>query len=101
MQRALQRVDDGWRLAGLVVEQIDRMTRVVPQQVIGPAARLALEVDVLAPEEERLHDEMLELELAFLDAIRDPLMRGIEPARMARHRDLLGRFLRLVNLARV
>ena len=42
------------RLAGLVLEQVDGVARVVPQQVIGPTAWLAKRVLVLAPEEERL-----------------------------------------------
>jgi hypothetical protein len=58
-----------------MMQQIDGVTRVVPQQVIGPAARLALEIDVLAPEEERLHDEVLQLELAGLDPLVHPLVR--------------------------
>src|SRR5688572_3460676 len=69
--------------------------------MIGPAPGLALEIDVLAAEEERLHDEVLQLELALLDAVRDALMRRIEPARVTRHRDLLRGLLRLVDLARV
>src|SRR5690606_30729806 len=65
--RALQREYVRRILAGLMVEEIDGVAGVVPQKVIRPAARLALEVDVLPAEKERLHDEVLELELAFLD----------------------------------
>ena len=73
MQRPLQRVHDRRHLARLVVEQIDGVARVVPQQMIGPAARLAFEIDVLAAEEIRLHDELLELQLALLDSVVRPI----------------------------
>ena len=99
--RPFERVDLLRDLAGLMMQQVDGVTRVVPQQVIGPAPRLALEIDVLAAEEERLHDEMLEPELAGLDPLVHPLVRRIEAARMTGHRDLAARLLRRGDLARV
>ena len=52
------------RLAGLIGEQIDRMRGVVPQQMVGPAARLALGVHVRAAEEIGLHVHLLDVEFA-------------------------------------
>ena len=69
----------------------------MPQQVIRPAARLAFEVDVLAPKEERLHDQLLELQFAGLDTLVHPLMRRIEPPGVPRHGDLAGGPLRSVD----
>ena len=63
MLRPLHRVgaDDPARLIG---EQIDRVRGVVPQQVVGPAARLALGVHVLAAEEIGLDVHLLDVEFA-------------------------------------
>ena len=49
------------RAAGLVREQVDRVGGVVPEQVVGPAARLAEGVHVPAPEEVGLDVQLLEL----------------------------------------
>ena len=48
----------------LVREQVDRVRGVVPQQVVGPAARLAERVHVGAAEEVGLHVHLLDVELA-------------------------------------
>ena len=40
----------------------------MPQQVIRPAAGLALRIHVGAPEKERLHVEMLQLQLTGLES---------------------------------
>ncbi len=55
-------------LAGLVLEQIDGVAGMVPQQMVGPAARLAQRIHVLAAEEIGLHVHLLDVELARPDA---------------------------------
>jgi hypothetical protein len=60
----------------------------MPQEVIGPRPRLAERVHVRAAEEVRLHVHLLDVELARLDLVVNPLMAGIEAARMAHHGDL-------------
>jgi hypothetical protein len=95
MQRPLHGMDIARRLARLVLEQIDGVAGVMPEQMIGPASRLAFEIDVLAPEEESLHNQVLQLQLAGDDAVMYPLMRWIEAARVPRHRDQSGCLLRI------
>ena len=90
VDRSLHRVAFRDRLAGLVVEEVDRVGGVVPQQMVGPAARLAGGVDVLAAEEIGLHVHLLDLQLALLDPLVDPLVAGIEAAHMAGHGDDAG-----------
>src|SRR6516164_3459 len=85
--RALHRVAIGNRLAGLVLEQVDGMGGVMPKQMVGPAARIARRVDVLAAEVVGLHVHLLDLELALLDALVNPLMARIEAAHMPAHGD--------------
>ena len=85
MDRALHRVAVGDVLAGLVLEQVDGVGGVVPQQMIGPAARIAGRVDVLAAEEIGLHVHLLDLQLALLDLLVDVLVARIEAAHMAAH----------------
>ena len=77
-------------LAGLIGEQIHGVAGVVPQQMIGPAARLAERVGVGAAEEVGLHVHLQDLQFAGQDAFVDPLMTGIEAARMAGHGDDAG-----------
>jgi hypothetical protein len=55
--------------------------------VVGPAARIARRIDVLAAEEVGLHVHLLDLELALLDALVNPLMARIEAAHMPTHGD--------------
>src|SRR5262245_10156002 len=90
VDRALHRVAVGDGLAGLVLEQVDGVGGVVPEQMIGPAARIAGRVDVLAAEEIGLHVHLLDLELALLNALVHPLVAGIEAAHMAAHGDDAG-----------
>ena len=59
-------------LAGLVREQVHGVGGVVPEQVIGPAARLAQRVHVGAPEEVGLHVHLLDVQLAGLDPAGAP-----------------------------
>src|SRR5690606_30183106 len=51
---------------------------------------------VLTAEEERLHDQMLKLQLAGNDLVVNPLVRRVEAARVARHRNQPGLALHLV-----
>ena len=72
--RALDAVGLHDLAAGLVCEQIDRVRRVVPQQVVGPGARLADRIDVLAAEEIGLHIHLLDVQLAGDDLVVYPLV---------------------------
>ena len=74
MDRPLHRVAIGDVLAGLVLEQVDGVGGVVPQQMVGPAPRVAGGVDVLAAEEIGLHVHLLDLQLAGLDLLVDVLV---------------------------
>ena len=71
----------------LVLKQIDGVTSMMPEQMIGPAARLAFEIDILPSEEESLNDEMLQCQLAGHYLVVYPLMRWIKAARVAGHRN--------------
>jgi hypothetical protein len=64
VDRALHGVGLHDGAAGLVGEQVHRVRGVVPQQVVGPAARLAQRVHVGAAEEVGLHVHLLDVELA-------------------------------------
>jgi hypothetical protein len=75
-------LDDPARLIG---KQVDRVGRVVPEQVVGPRARLALGVDVPAAEEVGLHIHLLDGEFAGPDPVVHVLVRGIEAAGVAHH----------------
>ncbi len=77
-------------LAGLMQEEVHRVGRVVPQQVVRPAARLAEGVEVLPPEEIGLDVHLAQRQPAALDPLADPLVGGIEPPRVAGHRDEAG-----------
>jgi hypothetical protein len=67
---------------------------VVPQQVVGPAARLAQRVHVAAAEEVGLHVHLLDVELAGSDLLVDPLVAGVEAPGVAAHGDQAGDFSR-------
>ena len=90
IDRTLHRIGGDDRAARLVGEQVDGVGGVVPQQVVGPAARLAQRVGVGAPEEVRLHVHLLDLEFAGLDALVDPLVARVEATRVSAHRDQPG-----------
>ena len=87
--------------AALVREQVDGVRGVVPQQVVGPAARLAERVHVAAAEEVRLHVHLLDLEFAGDDALVHELVARVEAARVAAHRHAPRRLLRLDDGLRV
>src|SRR5215472_4697659 len=85
MDRPLHGVAVGDGLAALVLKEIDRMGGVVPQEMVGPAARIAGRVDVPAAKEVGLHVHLLDLELALLDLLVDVLVARVEPPHMAAH----------------
>jgi len=62
----------------------------VPEQMIGPAPRLARRVHVLAPEEIGLHIHLLDFQFALLDALVHPLMARIEAPHVPGHGDDAG-----------
>ena len=72
--RALEGRDSIGDRTRLVLKQVDGVGRVVPEQVVGPAATFAEGVLVFAAEEERLRDEVLEFQLTGLDLVVDPLV---------------------------
>jgi hypothetical protein len=86
MQRTLHATRYGDVLTRLVAEQVHGVAGVVPQQVIGPAARLAQRIHVRAAEEVRLHVHLQHLQFAGLDLPVDPLVARIEAARVPGHR---------------
>src|SRR5438477_11705497 len=85
MDRSLHRVNLRRDFAGLMLEKIDGVAGMMPQQMIRPASRFAFRVHIGSPEEECLYNEVLDFEFAFLDLLMDPLMARIEPARMPGH----------------
>src|SRR5688572_18156249 len=90
MHRALDGARDAGGFTGLILEQIHGVAGVVPQQVVGPAARLAERIHVGAAEEVRLHVHLLDPDLAGQDLLAYPLVRGIEAPRMTTHADEAG-----------
>ena len=84
---------DLWLLPGLILEEIDRVAGVVPQEMVGPAARLARRVHVGAAEEIGLDIHLLNLDLAGLDLLVNILVARIEAADMAAHGDDAGLLL--------
>ncbi len=101
MDRALHATCNRGLLAGLVLEQIHGMRGVVPQQVVGPAARLAQRIHVGATEEVSLHVHLQHLQFTGHDLLADPLVAGVEAARVAAHRDEPGALLRFQGLFRI
>ena len=87
MNGALDCIAVGDGLCALILEQVYRVSCMMPQQVIGPASRIACGVDVPAPEEIGLDVHLLDAQLAFLDPLVDPLMTWIEAAHVPGHSD--------------
>ena len=81
--------------AGLVLEQVDGVAGVVPEQVVGPAPRLAEGIHVGPAEEVGLHVHLQHPQLAGRDLLVDPLVAGVEAAGVAGHRDEARVLLRL------
>jgi hypothetical protein len=75
----------GNRRLGLVREEVDGVCRVVPQEIVGPTSRLTQGIRVGASKEIRLYVHLLDGEFVPHDALMDPLVRRIEPARMSHH----------------
>ena len=100
MDRPLHRVgtDDG--RATLVGEQVHGVRSVVPQQVVGPAARLSQRIDIAAAKEIGLHIQLLNVELAGLDFLMHPLVAGIEAPGVTGHRDQATALLQRNHLLR-
>ena len=69
------------------------MRGVMPQQMIGPGARLAERVHVGAAEEIGLHVHLLDMEFTFKDAPAHELMARVEAAGVADHGDEPGLLL--------
>src|SRR4051812_13627184 len=90
MNRALHRVNFGSDLSGLMLELVDGVTCVVPEEVICPTSGFAFRIDVGSAKEERLDHKVLKGEFSFLDSIVYPLMAGVESTRMAAHRGETG-----------
>ena len=63
------------------------MGSVVPQQVVGPATRLAQGVHVGAAEKVGLHIHLLNVEFACFDFVMHPLMAGVEATGVTAHGD--------------
>ena len=82
--------DDG--TTRLVCKQVNGVGRMVPQQMIGPAASLAQGIHVGATEEVSLNIHLLNVELACFDFLMDPLVAGIETTGVTAHGHLT-RFL--------
>ena len=93
------RLHDG--AAGLVGEEVDRVGGVVPEQVIGPGARLAGGVHVLAAEEVGLHVHLLDRCFTGGDLAVDVLVGRVEAARVADHAGEAGLLLGLEHGLRV
>src|SRR2546430_15474178 len=85
MDRALHSIAVVHWLAALILKQIHRVGRVMPEEVIGPAARLAGCIDVGTAEEGRLHVHLKDLQTALLYPFVNPLVTWIEPAHVPGH----------------
>ena len=92
VDRALHGVGFDNRAAALVGKQIDRVRRVVPQQMVGPAAGLAERVHVGAAEKVGLHIHLLDVEFARFDLVVHILVAGVEAAGVAAHGDQAAAF---------
>src|SRR5271166_335197 len=90
---ALKRIGLHDRRAHLIGEKVDSVRRVMPEQMVGPGARLAERVHVGAAQEVGLHVHLLDMELAGRDLLVDVLVAWIEAARMTDHRDESGLLL--------
>ena len=94
MRRALQAEDLTGDLAGLIHEQVDGVAGVVPEQMIGPRARLALGVQVGTAEKVGLRVHLLDIEFARIDPVLDVLVAGIEATHVPDHPHNAGALLR-------
>ena len=81
----MQRIGLDDRAAALVRKQVHRVGGMVPQQVVGPAARLAQGVHVGAPEEIGLHIQLLDVEFAGPDLLVHIQVAGVKAPSVAAH----------------
>ena len=95
--RPLRRVRLHDRRADLIGEEIDGVRGVVPEQMVGPRARLAERVHVGAPEEIGLHVHLLDMEFVGENSLVDELVARVEAAGVADHGDETGLLLRRDN----
>ena len=72
-------------LAGLILKQVDSVAGVVPQQVIRPAPRFALCIQVAPAKKEGLHVKVLQRQFARANLFVDPLVTGIKSPRVPDH----------------
>ena len=77
------------------------MRRVVPEQVVGPAARLAERIHIGAAEEVGLHVHLLEVEFPGQDFLVHPLMARVETAGVTAHGDKPGLLLQIGHGLRI
>ena len=89
------------RATALVGEQVHRMGGMVPQQVVGPTARLTQRVHVGAAEKIGLYVHLLDVEIASLDFLMNPLVAGIEASGVATHGDQARGLLQVHHLLTV
>src|ERR1700676_3286939 len=85
MMRALDRIGDRDFLTRLVAEQVDGVRGVMPEEMIGPRARLPQGIYILATKKIGLNIHLQDLEFAVLDSLMHPLMRRVEPPGMPDH----------------
>ena len=77
------------------------MGRVVPQQMVCPAARLTQRVHVGAAEKIGLHIHLVNVELSRLNLLVHILVAGVEAARVAAHGNQASLFLQRHDLRAV
>ena len=81
----------------LILEEINGVGRVMPEQVIRPRPRLAEGVHVGASKEIGLHVHLLDFEFALGNTAMYPLVRRIESSGMTDHANEPRGFLRLCD----
>ena len=99
VDRALQGLNLGAGFASLVLEQVNGVTSVVPQQVVGPGTGLTLGVGVGTTEEVGLNVHLLDVQFASLDLVVNPLVRRVETTGLTRHGHQTGALLYFNQLA--
>ena len=87
MHRSLYRISPDHSLSSLILEEINCVGRVMPQQMVCPSSWFSSCIDVFASKEISLRIQLLDLQLTSLNFFIDPLMRGIETSGMAHHAD--------------
>ena len=85
VNRPLNRISLHHRTACLVGEQIHCVCGMVPQQMIGPTARLTQGVHIGTAEKIGLHVHLKHIEMACLDLLVNKLVTGIKATRVTAH----------------